>query len=368
MAAKPRVLVLTPDYPPDPGGIQLLVYRLATCMSRLEPFVVAPGDEAAIAFDRSSAVPVHRVPPRLGGHRATVAALNAAALPVARRFKPDVILSAHIVASPAAAALRRHMGIPVVHYLLAKEAATRPGLAGFAVSRSDAVIAISRHTRQLGLHVGAKDETLHLITPGVDLPERHPRPRLDRPTILTVARLEDRYKGHDTIIHALPLIRAHVPDVQWIVAGDGKLRGPLEALAATYGVVDSVRFLGRVSDEERDAWLEQAHVFTMPSRVPGDGLGGEGFGIVYLEANWHELPVVAGDAGGAVDAVADGETGLLVDADNAVAVADALTRLLLDRELAARLGSQGAQRAKRFAWPLITEQVEDVLLSLVARA
>ncbi len=102
----------------------------------------------------------------------------------------------------------------------------------------------------------------------------------------------------------------------------------------------------------------------MPSRVPGDGLGGEGFGIVYMEASWHELPVVAGNAGGAVDAVVDGETGLLVDANDPVAVADALIRLLLDRELSSRLGRRGAERAREFAWPIITQRVEDVLLSL----
>jgi phosphatidylinositol alpha-1,6-mannosyltransferase len=138
-----------------------------------------------------------------------------------------------------------------------------------------------------------------------------------------------------------------------------------ERLAEIHGVAESARFLGQVANEERDTWLERAHVFAMPSRVPGGGLGGEGFGIVYMEASWRGLPVVAGNVGGAVDAVVDGETGLLVDANDPVAVSDAVTRLLVDTELGRRLGERGSERAREFAWPLITRRVEDVLLDLV---
>lgn len=144
----------------------------------------------------------------------------------------------------------------------------------------------------------------------------------------------------------------------------GTRKEQLERLAEIYGVADSVHFLGQVDNGERDGWLERAHVFAMPSRVPGGGLGGEGFGIVYMEASWHGLPVVAGDVGGAVDAVVDGETGLLVDANDPVAVADTLARLLLDPELSRKLGECGSARAQEFAWPIITRRVEDVLLNV----
>ena len=368
MAAKPRLLILTADFPPAPGGIQLLIHRLAAAMTSLDPLVVAPGGPGAEEFDRSSTVRAHRVGPVAMDHRATVARLNAACLSVAHRFRPDVILSAHIVTSPAASILRRRLGVPVVQYLYANEVGARPRLARFAIAHADATIAISQHTRNLAERSGVKPNALSLIPPGVDLPERQHQPRRERPTMITVARLEDRYKGHDTVIRALPLIRATVPDVEWIVIGRGPRREQFERLAEIYGVVANVRFLGQVTNEERDSWLERAHVFAMPSRVPGDGLGGEGFGIVYIEANWHGLPVVAGNIGGAVDAVEDGKTGLLVDANDPVRVADAITRLLVDSELARRLGDQGAARARDFAWPLITRRVEDVLLSVCPRA
>lgn len=364
MGHRPRVLVLTPDFPPAAGGIQLLVHRLAAAMTRLDPVVVAPGGDGASEFDRSSAVPVRRVGELAIHHRATVARLNAAAVVIAGRLRPDVILSAHIVTSPAASYVRKHFGIPFVQYVHANEIGARRRLAEFAIGHADAVIAVSRHTCRLAELAGAATGKLYRIPPGVDLPTRHSRQRARQPTIITVARLEDRYKGHDTMIRALPIVRARVPTVRWVVVGAGPRRRTLERLADIYGVSTSVSFLGELSNDERDVWLERAHVFAMPSRVPGDGMGGEGFGIVYLEAAWHELPVVAGDAGGAVDAVADGETGLLVDANDPVAVADALTTLLLDTDLRRTLGRNGAARTREFTWARTVGHVEDLLLSL----
>src|SRR5205085_5599291 len=91
-------------------------------------------------------------------------------------------------------------------------------------------------------------------------------------------------------------------------------------------------------------------------------------GIVFLEAAAFGKPVVAGNVGGALDAVSDGETGLLVEPRDPEAVAEAICRLLLDRDLAARLGSAGAARARSFAWPAIAERVEELLLRLLPPA
>jgi phosphatidylinositol alpha-1,6-mannosyltransferase len=170
------------------------------------------------------------------------------------------------------------------------------------------------------------------------------------------------------MVQALALVRAKVPDVQWVVIGDGSLRAELEEQVREQGIFDSVRFLGAVSDQERDRWLRRADLLAMPSRLPGGGLAGDGFGIVFLEAAAYGKPVIAGNVGGALDSVSDGENGLLVDPRDPRAVADAICSLLLDGELAARLGSAGAARARRFAWPVIAERVEEVLLEQRARS
>jgi phosphatidylinositol alpha-1,6-mannosyltransferase len=150
------------------------------------------------------------------------------------------------------------------------------------------------------------------------------------------------------------------------VVGEGALRARLERLAVDYGVEEQVCFLGELSDRERDRWYRGAHVFVMPSRLPAGG-GGEGFGIVYMEAAAHALPVVAGDVAGARDAVVHGETGLLVDPTDHLAVADATANLLLDRTERTRLGRRGAERAADFAWPKIARRVEELILKLAER-
>ena len=163
----------------------------------------------------------------------------------------------------------------------------------------------------------------------------------------------------------MPLVRAEVPDARWRVIGDGPIRAMLQDRARTGGLASAVQFLGSVTDEVRDHELAHADVFCMVSRLPAGRFAGEGFGIVYLEASAHCLPIVAGAVGGATDAVVHGETGLLVDPEDHVAVADALVTLLRDRELSARLGSQGRARAADFSWQKAGARVEAELLRLV---
>src|SRR5438477_4417765 len=151
--------------------------------------------------------------------------------------------------------------------------------------------------------------------------------------------MEERYKGHDVLARALPLVRAQVPDGRWVAIGDGRLRSCFEALVAANGASDAALFTGSISDDERDDWFLRSHVFAMPSRMPARRVGGEGFGIAFLEAGAHGLPVVAGGVGGAVDAVRDGETGLLVDPADHLAVADALVELLSDEKRARKMGA-----------------------------
>jgi phosphatidylinositol alpha-1,6-mannosyltransferase len=364
---EPRVLVLTPDFPPAPGGIQLLVHRIVRHADRLRVRVVTVDGPGARRFDATSGLDVRRV--GLGaGQPLGVAALNARALGEAVRFRPDAVLSGHIVTAPAAALIATAMRIPVVQYLYAREVGDRPRLAAFAVRRADAAVAISAYTHELAVAVagGAQPARVHRILPGVDLPARDTIQRAERPTILTISRLSERYKGHDVMLRALPLIRARVPDVEWVVVGDGPLRAGLERAAVGQGLQGNVRFVGTVPDDERDRWLRRAHVFTMPSRLPAGGLAGEGFGIVYLEAGAHELPVVAGNVGGALDAVVHDQTGVLVDPSDHVALADAIADLLLDPSRARALGAAGARRAREFAWPAVARRVEDLVLGLLA--
>jgi phosphatidylinositol alpha-1,6-mannosyltransferase len=375
-------LILTPDYPPAAGGIQVVAHRLASGIERFEVAVLAPDSPGAREFDaaeganRATASGIDppsgpRVRRVRGGERLRGggnALLNAQALRYAHAFRPDVTLSMHLVVSPAAAAIRRTLSAATVQYFHAEEIGSRPSLAAFAARHADASIAVSSYTAGLIADTGAPTERVHVIANGADVPADPAPLPAQRPTILTVARVQERYKGHDTMVRAMALVLAKVPDAEWVVIGDGSLRAGIEQLARGYGIERAIRFLGTVSDDQRNDWLRRAHLLAMPSRLPAGGLAGEGFGIVYLEAGAYGKPVVAGNVGGALDAVLDGETGLLVDPRDPPAVAEAIVRLLSDESLARRLGAAGRARAQEHSWPKVTRRVEELLLAQVGPA
>jgi phosphatidylinositol alpha-1,6-mannosyltransferase len=354
-------LVVTPDFPPATGGIQRLIGELVGRVA-WNSLVITLGHP-----DAADATPTHRVKTIGPGRRLSIALLNVAALFQGSRWRPDAILSCHVAVSPGCIALGRMLGVPVLQYVYAKEITDRADLARFAVRRAATTIAISHHTAALAARAGADKCRILTIEPGVESTlHREPRNKVQRPTILTVARLTDRYKGFDVMLRALPLVRSRIPSAQWIVVGDGGLRAELEAAVVATDLRDAVRFTGTVSDADRDARFQRAHVFAMPSRVPADG-GGEGYGLVYLEAGAHGLPCVASDSGAAAEAVVDGETGVLVDARDHVALADALVELLGDPTRAARLGAAGRARAQMLSWDRMTREVETCVAQTIAR-
>ncbi len=158
------------------------------------------------------------------------------------------------------------------------------------------------------------------------------------PWLLTVARL-DFHKGIDTVIRALPAIRAAFPTVRYAVAGIGSRRDALERLVAELGLGDAVRLLGFVSDEELPALYNAADLFVLASRRYD--LLVEGFGISIVEASASGLPVIGSRSGGIPEAIRDGETGFLVEPDDPAAVAAMAIRLLGDEGLRQRMGAAG---------------------------
>lgn len=220
---------------------------------------------------------------------------------------------------------------------------------------ANAVLPISRHMADLAIMAGAAREKVHFIPPSVDARrvqggnrERF-RARFKlgvRPVLLTLARLIDR-KGQDTVIRALPRVLREIPDLVYVLAGQGSYREALEALARECGVADHVVFAGFVSDAEVPDVYAGADLYAMVSREGRDAGDIEGFGITYLEASAAGLPVLAGRSGGTADAVEEGVSGLLVDPGSVEAVGDAIVSLLRDRSKARAMGEAGRVRAER---------------------
>ncbi|MHB8382856.1 MAG: glycosyltransferase family 4 protein [Candidatus Binataceae bacterium] len=174
------------------------------------------------------------------------------------------------------------------------------------------------------------------------------RERSGGPMLLTVARLVHRehreHKGIDSVIEALPEVIRTVPDVCYVVLGDGDDRARLEQLARDVGVGDRVIFTGALGDAAVRSFYQACEVFVMPSRS-------EGFGIVFLEAMALGKPVIGGNHGGTPEIWKDGTAGFLVEHGDTAALADRIKLLLRDGALRARMGAAGRRIvATRFSF------------------
>lgn len=225
-----------------------------------------------------------------------------------------------------------------------------------ALAKAGAVLPISRHTQA---------EVAPYLRPGTPMeivpPPIAPQPAATQaaraalraivgpgPLVATLCRLEPR-KGVDRVIGALPALLPRHPGLRHLIAGSGEDRPRLEALAARLGVSAQVQFLGRVDEAQKAALLAEADVFAMPVRREGASV--EGFGIVYLEAAWHGCPSIAGREGGAEDAVAHGETGLVCEGADQASVTAALSALLDDAPRRHAMGAAAAARVRAgFLW------------------
>ncbi len=172
-----------------------------------------------------------------------------------------------------------------------------------------------------------------------------------RPLVGTIARLVPE-KGVDTLLRAAQRLRAVVPGVQFVVAGDGPLRDGLRSLAAELRLDGVVHFLGRRPDGP--ALISHLDVLAVPSLS-------EGTPLVIAEALRAGTPIVATPVGGIPDQIRDGQEGLLVPVGDDQALADALAAVLLDRELAARLRRAGSRRSEEFSQTVMVERIARIL-------
>lgn len=171
------------------------------------------------------------------------------------------------------------------------------------------------------------------------------------PVVLALGRAE-RTKGFDLLLRAFA--RADTPPGSTLViGGEGTELSSLRALADALGLGRRVRFPGRLARPEVAGWLRAADVFVVPSRI-------EAFGIVVLEAWRSGTALVATTHGGPAEIVTDGVDGLLVDPLDVDVLADALSRLLHDRELAGRLGEAGRRSVERYTWARTTSAYEEI--------
>ncbi|WP_329248028.1 glycosyltransferase family 4 protein [Streptomyces sp. NBC_01478] len=378
-----KTLIVTNDFPPRPGGIQAFLHNMAL---RLEPerLVVyastwkrgREGAEATAAFDaeqpftvvRDSTTMLLPTPAATRGavgllreHGCTAVWFGAAAplglmAPALRKAGAERLVAtthgheAGWAQLPAARQLLHRIG---------ESTDTITYLGEYTRSRIAGALSPEAAARMVQLPPGVDEKVFHPGSGGAEV-----RARLgltERPVVVCVSRLVPR-KGQDTLILAMPRILARQPDAVLLIVGGGPYEKELRRLVRETGVSDSVRFTGAVPWSELPAHYGAGDVFAMPCRTRRGGLDVEGLGIVYLEASATGLPVVAGDSGGAPDAVLDGETGWVIRGGSPEEAADRIVALLGDPELRQNMGERGRQWVEeKWRWDLLAEKLKTLL-------
>jgi glycosyltransferase involved in cell wall biosynthesis len=250
--------------------------------------------------------------------------------------QPNLVISTHVNFTPASCWLKQVAGIPywVVAHGTESWSIKRQGLQK-ALHNADRILAVSGYTRdRLLKEQNLNPDKISLLPCTFDTSRFQiaPKPQhllsryqltAEQPIILTVGRLDssDRYKGYDKILQALPEIRRQIPNVHYILVGQGSDRPRIEQLIAQLNLQHCVTLAGFIPDEEMCDHYNLCDVFAMPSK-------GEGFGIVYLEALASGKPILGGNQDGAIDALCHGELGALVEPDDLDAIAKTLIQIL----------------------------------------
>jgi phosphatidylinositol alpha-1,6-mannosyltransferase len=367
----PKVLLVTNDFPPRPGGIQSFLYGL---VSRLPPEDVVVYTSRWRGWEEWDAAQSFRVVREDTSVLLPTPTVRRRAQSLMREHGSDVAwFGAAAPLGLLADAMRDAGARRVVATTHGHEAgwAMLPGtrqLLRRIASSVDVLTYLGDYTcTRLAGAIGAGNAAkLRRLAPGVDAEVFRPgqgaerRVELglaDRPVVVCVSRLMPR-KGQDTLVRALPAIQRTVPDTALLLVGGGPYRARIESMAGDVGVRRSVVLTGGVPWAALPGYFGAGDVFAMPCRTRLGGADVEGLGIVYLEASACALPVLAGDSGGAPDTVRDGETGYVVPGRSPAAVADRVRHLLSDPAARAALGAAGRAWVQReWSWPAQVEKL-----------
>lgn len=356
-----RTLLVTNDFPPRKGGIQTYLEGFVRELDphQLVVYASSPPDGGAAAYDASQPWTTYRYP---GTMMLPLPSVCREMQRIIAEERIDVVwFGASTPLGIMANAARSAGASRVISTTHGHEIGWSmiPGGRQFLTKilrSADTVTYLTDATvRRLSRPIGS---THHVRMPGGINPEDFAfsqewrdtlRTRYgigDEPVVVCISRLVER-KGQDTLIEAWPSVRSHFPTAKLVIVGKGPYEETLRKMADDVvgmpGLADSIIFTGEVPYAELAAHYSLGDIFAMPCRTRGGGLDIEGLGIVYLEAYAAGLPVVAGDSGGAPEAVVNRQTGLVAAGGRPAATAAALRYLLEDPARAKKMGEAGRQ-------------------------
>ncbi|WP_348267233.1 glycosyltransferase family 4 protein [Edaphobacter paludis] len=386
-----RVVVLTDTFLPHAGGSRFYYYNLFKRIAGLGHEVTietskVPGWQEFDTREQTATFKIKRrftpLPDLSYSQLPKIAGPLLTAFVDSVFHRPDIIHCGDLYpGGMIGVILKKLLGIPYVAYChgeditLTDKRRFQPRLRNFIYRNSDAVVANGAFAIENLIRIGIQRDKIHKITPGLDTSvfypvaadsslRQHYNIESNELVVMTVARLVPR-KGHARVMRALAALRSEVSPFKYVIVGRGSIEAELRDLANQLNLRDKVVFAGFVADDKLNQHYNMADIVVMPNTEEAGDI--EGFGMVFLEANAAGKPVIGGRSGGTAEAVAEGESGFLVDSDEDFELRDALQRLLMDASLRESMGAKGLQRARtEFDWDTRAALLGQISADIVA--
>lgn len=369
-----KTLLITIDFPPQTGGVATYLNNLCRNLDKDKILVLANKQKGSEHFDHKQGYKIIRANLFCRFFWPAWLRTLRQAKKVIRQEKIQQILISHVLPMGYIALMLKLPFVVSLHGYDVLAAQKNPWKKYWLLkilNQSKAIIVNSKFTQNEVLKLGIDSGKITIVypCPNIKPEDLIPQERQNLKTelelhgkkvLLSVGRMVAR-KGFDKVIEALPEVIEKIPNLVYLLVGNGKrYLDDLEILAIQKQVLDHVTICEDIPDTNLPSYYDMADVFIMPARQIGSDV--EGFGIVYLEANSFGKPVIAGKSGGASEAVIDGETGVLVDPENVSQIARAIINLMIDQEYALKLGANGKVRvADEFQWSKQVEKLRNIL-------
>ncbi len=357
-------LIVTRNYPPDVGGMQMLMGGLSESLLNHGPVkVFADEYPNSDLYDNKISISIERVK----------------GIKLFRKYRKANLVNNFINTNPNIRAvfadhwkslelineeyLKKTKTFCLLH---AKEINHEEGTSLNkrlikSTDKADFIIANSNFTKNLAMKVGINPKKIHVIFPGIEKPkniENISKIKAEKvfgdsfPKIITVARLDKR-KGHDKILMAIKNLKPKFPKIKYVAIGDGEEKNNLLKLTKELSLGEEVVFLKNIDSDFKTSLISESNLFLMPSRIEKKSV--EGFGISFIEAASYGVASIGGKDGGASDAISHNKTGFICDGNDLNSIYDSIVNFFKDEKFVI-YGKNAKKFSENFYWNLIIKK------------
>ena len=351
-------LIVTRNFPPDIGGMQVLMGGLSESLVQHGPVKVFTYEHPnSNTYDKKSSINIERVK----------------GIKLFRKYRKANLINSFINANPNIRALitdhwkslaliktENFKKIKTFCLLHSKEINHEVGSSSNkrlikSTNNADFIIANSNFTKELAIKVGIDPSKINVIFPGIPKPnivENVTKIKAEKifedsfPKIITVSRLDKR-KGHDKILMLIKNLKPKFPKIKYLSIGFGEEENSLLKLSKELNLGKEVTFLKNLDDNLKIALIAEANLFLMPSRIEKKSV--EGFGIAFVEAATYGVASIGGKDGGASDAIAHNKTGLICDGNNLNSIYDSVIEFFKNENFI-KYGENSKKFSEKFHW------------------